>query len=89
MLISICCLSFNHEKYIKQTLDSFLNQKCNYEIEIIVHDDCSTDDTLLILNEYKSKYPEKIRVIRQKKNQYSQGKRILYDTFFPRREGNI
>lgn len=87
MLVSICCLSFNHGKYIKQALDGFLSQNFDHEFEIIVHDDCSTDDSLLILNEYESKYPETVRVIRQEINQYSQGKRVLYEYLFPAARG--
>jgi len=76
-IVSICCITFNHENYIKETIDGFLKQDTNFRFEIIIHDDCSTDQTATIINEYKKQYPNIIRPIFQKENQYSQGKRIL------------
>ena len=43
IMVSICCLTYNHEKYIREALDSFLNQKTNFKYEILIHDDASTD----------------------------------------------
>ena len=43
IMVSILCLAYNHEKYIKDALDSFINQKVNFKYEIIINDDCSTD----------------------------------------------
>lgn len=50
--VSICCLTYNHSKFIKAALDGFLSQKTNFRYEIIVYDDCSTDGTQDILREY-------------------------------------
>lgn len=61
-LVSIACVTFNHEKYISSALDSFLLQKTNFKYEIIVSDDCSTDSTRLIIENYKRKYPELIKI---------------------------
>ena len=47
--VSICLLTYNHEKYIKEALDSILNQKRNFKYEIIVRDDASNDDTTNII----------------------------------------
>ena len=47
--VSICCTTFNHEKYLKQSLDGFVSQKTNFEYEILVHEDASTDGTASIL----------------------------------------
>lgn len=77
ILVSICCITYNHEKYIKDALDSFLMQKTNFNFEILIHDDASTDDTAVIIKEYEKKYPEIIKPIYQKENQYSQGKNVL------------
>lgn len=57
-LVSICIFSYNYESYIGQAIDSILEQKTDFEIEIIVGDDCSTDRTREIVLEYKNKYPE-------------------------------
>lgn len=77
IMVSVCCLTYNHEKYIRQCLDSFLNQKVNFQYEIIIHDDASTDRTQQILQEYQKRHPDIIRVIQEKENQYSQGKPVV------------
>ena len=65
--VSIFCLAFNHEKYIRQCLDGFLMQK-EVTFEIIVHDDASTDKTADIIREYAKKYPNLFKPIYQTKN---------------------
>ena len=50
-LVSICCITYNHEKYIADALDSFLMQQVSFSYEIIVHDDASTDKTAKIIRE--------------------------------------
>lgn len=67
-LVSIQMLVYNHEKYIKQALDSILMQKVNFTYEIIVGEDCSKDNTRAILLEYKKRYPDKIKLILHEKN---------------------
>lgn len=69
--VSIRCLAFNHEKYIEKTLDSFLMQETNFPFEVIVHDDASTDNTVNIIKKYEEKYPNIIRPIYEKENQFS------------------
>lgn len=59
-LVSIACLTFNHEKYIKEALDSFLMQKTSFEFEIVIGDGGSWDNNRQIILDYKNKYPEKI-----------------------------
>ena len=71
--VSVICNTFNHEKYIREALQSFVMQKTNFLIEILVHDDASTDHTGEIIREYEQKYPELIKPIYQTKNQHSQG----------------
>lgn len=83
IMVSICCITYNHEKYIRNALDSFLAQKVDFDVEIIVHDDCSLDNTANILKEYQKKYPEKIKLILQNENQYSKGKRIFRELLVP------
>lgn len=70
-LVSIFCITYNHEKYIKDAIEGFLMQKTDFRFEIVIHDDASTDGTIAILNEYESKYPELIRVIYESENQFS------------------
>ncbi len=87
-LVSISCITYNHEKYIKQCLDGFLMQKTNFDFEILIHDDASTDKTADIIREYEKKYPDKFRCIYQTENQYSKGVRGIMARFnFPRAQG--
>ena len=51
MKVSICCITYNHGKYIKKAIDSFLAQKRNFDIEILINDDASTDNTADIIRE--------------------------------------
>ena len=76
ILVSIDCTTYNHGKYISDALDSFLMQNTNFKYEILVHDDASTDDTPKIIKEYESIYPDLIKPIYQKENQYSKGLRV-------------
>lgn len=75
-LVSISCITFNHASYIRDALDSFLMQETDFPFEILIHDDCSTDGTDLIIKEYTEKYPGIIRPMYETENQYSQGKPI-------------
>jgi glycosyltransferase involved in cell wall biosynthesis len=70
-LVSIICPTYNHEKFIAQTLDGFISQKTNFPFEIIVHDDASTDNTVAIVKKYEEKYPNLFSNIFQKENQLS------------------
>ena len=69
--VSICCITYNQEKYIEQAINSFLSQKTNFDYEIIIHDDASNDETVNILTKYQKKYPDKIVLMLEKENQYS------------------
>lgn len=70
-VVSIICPVYNHGKYIAQTLDGFVTQKTDFPFEIIVHDDASTDNTVVVLKEYEIKYPGLFSNIYQKENQFS------------------
>jgi glycosyltransferase involved in cell wall biosynthesis len=66
--ISIVMITYNHEKYIRQALDSILMQNTDFAFEVIIGDDCSTDKTAEILLEYKEKYPHIIKPILRSEN---------------------
>ena len=72
-LVSICCFTYNHAQFIRKCLDGFLMQKTDFPIEILIHDDCSTDGTIEIIQEYTAKYPELIFPLYEEENQYSRG----------------
>lgn len=71
LMVTIRCLAYNHEPYIRQCLDGFVMQKTNFRFEAIVHDDASTDCTAAIIREYAEKYPDIIKPIFETENQYS------------------
>lgn len=67
--VSICIITYDHEKYIVQCLDSLLNQKKSNLYEIIIGDDCSTDSTRKLLKEYADKNPNLIKLILHERRQ--------------------
>lgn len=86
-LVSISCITYNHEKYIRDALEGFLIQKTSFPIEILIHDDASTDETVRIIKEYEAKYPDLVKPIYQIENQYSKGVKISATYNFPRARG--
>ena len=82
ILVSIHCCAYNHEPYIRQCLDGFVKQITNFKFEAIVHYDASTDNTALIIKEYATKYPDIIKPIFQKENQYSKCKSNIRKSLF-------
>lgn len=72
-LVTIQCMAYNHEPYIRQCLAGFVMQRTNFRFEAIVHDDASTDGTAAIIKEFAEKYPEIIKPIFEKENLYSKG----------------
>lgn len=73
-LVSISCITYNHESYIRECLDGFLMQETNFPFEVLIHDDASTDKTADIIREYEAKYPDIIKPIYQTENQWSKRK---------------
>ncbi len=85
--VSVCCLTYNHEKYLAQALDSMLAQKTDFKYEIIVLDDASRDQTQRIIKEYCERYPEIVKCVLQKENQFSKGIPIVNQIFYPLAQG--
>lgn len=71
LMVTIRCITYNHEPYIRQCLEGFIMQKTNFRFEAIVHDDASTDGTADIIREYAERYPDIIKPIYEVENQYS------------------
>lgn len=87
-LVSICCLVYNHEDYLREALDSFLMQQTNFAFEVIIHDDASTDSSPDIIKEYASKYPKIFNPLYQTENQKSKVKSGMNPRFnYPRARG--
>ncbi len=81
-MVSVVCITYNHENYIRDALESFVNQKVNFPYEILVGDDASTDGTADIIREYEARYPSLVRGIYQTENLFSKGisqEEILFD----------
>lgn len=66
--ISVIVATYNQEETIGRTLDSILMQQCHVPYEIVIGEDCSTDSTRIICEEYTNKYPDIIRLFANKKN---------------------
>lgn len=80
-LVSISVLTYNHGSYIADCLDGILAQKCDFRLEILIHDDASTDDTQDIIKNYAENFPDIIKPIYQRVNQYTQGKQLSVNNF--------
>lgn len=70
-LVAIRCITYNHEKYIRQALDGFMMQRTTFPFVAIVHDDASTDGTADIIRQYADRYPDIIIPLYESENQYS------------------
>lgn len=70
-LVSVRMITFNHEKYIADAIEGVVNQVCNFDFELIIGEDCSTDRTRDICLEYQKRYPRIIRVLYSEFNLHS------------------
>ena len=68
MKVSVAILTYNHEKYIAQALDSILMQQVDFNYEIVIGEDCSTDKTRDILIDYQKRHPDKMHLILNEQN---------------------
>jgi len=62
-MVSVCVVTYNHEKFIKETLDSILSQNTDFCFDIVIGEDCSLDHTREIIIKYQKKYPDLIKLI--------------------------
>jgi len=86
-LVSINCLTYNHNKYIRDAIEGFLSQRTNFPIEILIHDDASTDGTTEIIKEYEKRYPNLIKPLYEEENQWVKGRRGSIVFNIPRAQG--
>lgn len=73
IMVSVICTVYNHGKYIRQCLDSLVEQKTSFKYEVLVHDDASQDGSVGIIKEYAQRFPKIVVPVLQKENQYSKG----------------
>lgn len=75
-VVTIRCITYNHEPFIRDAIEGFLMQETTFPVEILIHDDASTDNTADIVREYQNKYQQLIRAVLQTENQWSKGLRV-------------
>lgn len=81
-LLTIRTMTFNHEAFIEDCIEGILMQKTTFPVQVLIHDDASTDNTVHILRSYENKYPGILTVYYQKKNTYSlPDKHVLRKSF--------
>jgi Glycosyltransferases involved in cell wall biogenesis len=81
MEVSVLVTTYNHEKYIAQALDSVLMQQTNFDYEIVIAEDCSTDRTRSIVLDFQRQNPRKIRLVLPAKNLGCGGNRVFAQAF--------
>lgn len=86
-VVSVICLAYNHERYIRKALEGFVAQETDFPFEVLVHDDASTDSTRSIIEEFAQEYPDIIVPVYQNENQYSKGVDPGWDVLFPKTRG--
>ncbi|MBP9792979.1 MAG: glycosyltransferase [Flavobacterium sp.] len=87
IVVSVICHTYNHENFIREAIDGILLQKTNFDIEVIIHDDASTDKTREIIEDYHLKYPSLIKPIYQTENKFSQKLNISANFTYPVAKG--
>ena len=80
-VVSICCITYNHALFLRKCLDGFLMQQTSFPIEILIHDDASTDGTDEIVREYAARFPGIVFPQFEEENQYSKPNHKYIDLY--------
>lgn len=67
--VSVCMITYNHEAYIAQAIEGVLMQETDFAVELVIGEDCSTDNTRAIVRDYGARHPERIRLLLPERNQ--------------------
>lgn len=86
--LTICCIAFNHEAFVAQCLEGFLDQRCDFRVEVVIYDDASTDRTATIIADHAARFPTIFRTILMQDNQYSKGVNPYFTHVFPAARGD-
>lgn len=78
-LVSVLCITYNHEKYVEDCLAGILKQKTTFPVEVVVHDDASKDNTVRLVQKYSEKYPWVFTTVFQENNVLSRGQDPFYN----------
>lgn len=87
IMVSVLTATYNHEKFIEETIKGFLQQRTNFRVELIINDDASTDKTASIVRKYEKMYPALFVAFYQTENQYSKGKKPFPSFLYPAAKG--
>ena len=79
--VSVLMVTYNHEAFIGQAIESALAQETNFDYEIVIGEDCSTDQTQEIAQEFQQRYPDRIRLLLRKNNLGGGGKENFVKTY--------
>ena len=82
--LSVLMITYNHELFIAQAIESILMQQVNFDYEIVIGEDCSSDQTRAVLLDYKNRHPDKIKLILHQKNV---GMHVNYEMVFDTCQG--
>ncbi len=85
--VSVFCITYNHGKYLEDALKGFISQVTDFDYEIIIHDDCSTDNTREIIQKYADMYPDIIVPILQQENIHQKGISCTLEYMLPLAKG--
>jgi glycosyltransferase involved in cell wall biosynthesis len=88
-MVSVICLTYNHEKYLADAINSILDQVTTFEFEILIGEDRSPDNSRVLLQEYEKQYPNRFKIFYREKNlggnrnfyeimKYAKGKYVAY-----------
>jgi len=88
-VVSIFCITYNHEKFIRNAIEGFLMQETSFPVEIFIHDDASTDGTTEIINEYARKHPQLFWTVLQSENQYARKRFAFFFEYLSRQRGEF
>ena len=61
--VSVCCITYNHEQFLAEAIESVLMQVTDFDVEMVIGEDCSTDSTRAIAQDYERRFPSRIRVL--------------------------
>ncbi len=63
MKLTVCMITYNHENYISEAIQSVLNQHANFQVQLVIGEDCSKDNTRTICEDFVKRYPDKILLL--------------------------
>lgn len=68
LLVSVCMTTYNHEPYLREAIEGVLVQQTDFDVELVLGEDCSTDGTRRVCEAYAAKYPDRIRLVTSSEN---------------------